>query len=71
MESLTVSVREGARILGVGESAMYEAVRRGAVRVLRVGRKLRIARVELEDLARHPERFTTGPASGRMEQSVV
>jgi len=55
---LTVGVREAARLLGVGQMAMYEAIRAGKVRVLRVGRKLRVARVELEDLARHPERFS-------------
>lgn len=55
---LTVGVREAAHLLGVGQMAMYEAIRVGKVRVLRVGRRLRVARVELEDLARHPERFS-------------
>jgi len=57
METLTVSVREAAAILGVGQTAMYDAVRRGAVRVLRVGRRLRVPRMELEEIAHHPERF--------------
>jgi excisionase family DNA binding protein len=55
---LTVGVREAARLLGVGQMAMYEAIRAGRVRVLRIGRRLRVARAELEDLARHPERFS-------------
>ena len=60
MEGLTLGVREAAHLLGVGESSMYRAVSAGAVRVLRVGRKVRIPRVELEALARNPERFTRG-----------
>lgn len=67
METLTVSVREGARILGVGQTAMYQAVRRGAVRVLRIGRRLRVPRVELEELARNPERFARPQRRGRAE----
>ncbi len=61
---LTVGVREGARLLGVGQAAMYRAIRAGAVRVLRIGRKVRVPRVELENLARNPERFTKGTRRG-------
>jgi len=63
-ESLTVSVREAARLLGVGELAMYRAVRAGVVRALRVGRKFRVPRAELEELARNPERFACGARKG-------
>jgi hypothetical protein len=36
--------------------------------VLRVGRRLRVARVELEDLARHPERFSRESGSRTPER---
>jgi len=56
-ETLTVGVVEGARLLGVGQHALRSAIRAGSVRVLRLGRKVRVPRVELEELARNPERF--------------
>ena len=55
--SLTVGVRDGAAVLGVGVNSLYQAIRAGSVNVLRVGRKIRIPRVELEEIARNPECF--------------
>jgi excisionase family DNA binding protein len=57
---LTVGVRAAARELGVGINSLYRAIRVGSVRVLRVGKKVRIPRAELEALAREPERFSRG-----------
>ena len=59
-ERLTLSVPEAAAALGVGRTSLYRAIQAGRVRVLRIGRKpkLRVPRVELEALARNPERFS-------------
>lgn len=58
MERATYSVREAARLLGIGRNAMYEAVRLGRVEVLRVGRKARIPRPVLERLLQNPRALT-------------
>ena len=64
-ERLTLGVPEAAQVLGVGRTSLYRAIQLGRVRVLRVGRKLRVPRTELEALARDPERFSAGPTSQR------
>jgi len=60
--SLTVGVREAARLLGIGEQSIYQAIRDGRLPAIRVGRKpkLRIPKVAIEELLRHPERWETG-----------
>ena len=47
-----VSVEEAADLLGIGRNSVYEAVREGRfpVRVIRVGARYLIPRVELEEL---------------------
>jgi excisionase family DNA binding protein len=48
--TITLSVPEAGRRLGLGKNASYEAARRGELPVLRFGRKLRVPRVALERL---------------------
>jgi len=59
---LTYSVTEAARVLGVGQHSVYQAIREGRLPALRVGRKpkLRIPRVVIQELLCHPERWETG-----------
>lgn len=45
-----MTVDELARFLRVGRSALYEAVARGLVRSLRIGRRIRIPRNAVEEL---------------------
>jgi excisionase family DNA binding protein len=47
---LTMSVEEAAAMLGVGRDAGYEAVRRGQIPALRVGRAWRVPRAALMKL---------------------
>ena len=49
-QSLTMSVPEAGRLLGLSRNAAYEAARRREIPVLRFGRKLRVPRVALERL---------------------
>ena len=56
----TFSVPEAARALGVGRTAMYQAVREGRVPALRVGRKpkFRIPRLAVKRLLENPASFS-------------
>jgi len=47
-EPLLVSVREAARVLGLGRDTAYQLVREGRLRAVHVSRRLLIPRVELE-----------------------
>jgi len=49
----TVSVEEAGRFLGVGRSAAYEAVRRGEIPHLRIGRRLLVPVPRLMALLGH------------------
>ena len=45
---LLVSVEQAAGLLGIGRTTLYELIRRGEVRPIRIGRSVRIPRRELE-----------------------
>ena len=45
---LLVSVEEAAGLLGIGRTTLYELIRRGEVRPIRIGRCVRIPQRELE-----------------------
>ncbi len=49
-QSVTMSVPEAGRLLGLSRNAAYEAAHRGEIPVLRFGRKLRVPRLALERL---------------------
>ena len=59
MDCETLSVPEAAKVLGIGRVRMYDAVREGRVRALRVGTKpkYRIPRRVIERLLDDPRRF--------------
>lgn len=44
----TISVPEAGKILGVGRQAAYEAVHRGEIPAIRIGRLLRVPRAAFE-----------------------
>lgn len=47
---LTFSVTETAKILGIGRNSAYEAVARGEIPVIRVGKRLLVPKAALEKL---------------------
>jgi excisionase family DNA binding protein len=51
-----LTVREMAAILRVGRNQLYEAVARGEVRAVRIGRSIRIPKTALLDLLSLPDR---------------
>lgn len=44
----TLSVQEAARVLRIGRNAAYEAVQRGEIPSIRIGRLIRVPRVALD-----------------------
>jgi excisionase family DNA binding protein len=62
--TMTMTVSEAARVLGISRSSAYECVRRGELRAVRLGRRLVVPRsavtellegVRVETLAHEPE----------------
>ncbi len=49
-EKLTLSVPECAKRLGIGQNAAYEAVARGEIPVIKVGKRLLVPKAQLEKL---------------------
>ena len=49
-ERLIFSVREVAKLLGLSKASTYEAVRIGSIPSLKVGRRILIPKVALQDL---------------------
>ena len=49
-ECQTLNVAEAARIIGVGRNRLYETIRQGQLPVLRLGRRIVISRVVLEQI---------------------
>ncbi len=49
-EKLTLTVTETAKCLGIGRSSAYEAIARGEIPVIRVGKRLLVPKAALETL---------------------
>jgi excisionase family DNA binding protein len=49
VDRLTYTVEEAARLLGISRNSAYEAVRRGELPTIRLGRRILIPRSRLED----------------------
>ncbi len=55
----TLTVRETARILGIGRNSAYEAVRTGTIPSLRIGKRIIVPRAVVE-------RMLSGAATGEV-----
>jgi excisionase family DNA binding protein len=55
--ALTISVAQAAQLLGVGESAVYSAVKRGDIEAIRVGKLIRVMRAPLLAMLGLPEDY--------------
>lgn len=51
----TISCPEAGRRLGVGRMTAYRLARAGVIPALRLGKKLRVPVVALEEMLRHPK----------------
>lgn len=52
MDKATISVPETAKLLGISRNLAYELARTGRLPTLRLGRRLLVPRVALEELLR-------------------
>ena len=59
-ERETITVEEAARVLGIGRSAAYEAVHRGDIPIIRIGRRIVVP-------VRALTRILEGPTNGRAD----
>jgi excisionase family DNA binding protein len=50
MERVTITVDEAAKALGIGRNSAYEAVHRGEIPAVRIGRRLVVPRAALDRL---------------------
>ena len=48
--TLTLSVEEAGRLLGIGRGAAYNAAKRGQIPTIRIGSRLLVPRAQLERL---------------------
>ena len=48
-EKLTITVAEAAKLLGIGRGSAYEAVRRGELPTIVIGRRILVSRRGLEE----------------------
>ena len=54
---MTLSVREAAELIGISKPSMYEVVRAGKVRSVKVGKKILISRQSLLDWLKKGETY--------------
>ena len=50
IERATLTVDETARVLGIGRNRLYQSIREGQLPVLRMGRRILVSRVVLEQV---------------------
>ncbi|VUZ26580.1 Uncharacterised protein [Acetobacterium wieringae] len=61
MEKLTYTVKEAADLIGISQPKMYEMVKIEGFPVIKIGRAIRIPKVEFKDwLSREATRGTNG-----------
>ncbi len=60
MERSTMTVEEAAEVLGISRTSAYECVRRGELRAVRLGRRLVVPRLVVEQMLTG-ERTTVSP----------
>jgi len=54
-ESLTLSVPEAARLLGIGRNTAYEAVKTGQLPSVKIGNRVLVPRAALERMLSAPQ----------------
>lgn len=59
MDRQTITVEEAAQVLGISRSSAYEAVRRGELPTIRIGRRYVVPRVALERMLSEPGNAAT------------
>jgi excisionase family DNA binding protein len=65
--TMTMTVSEAARVLGISRSSAYECVRRGELRAVRLGRRLVVPRSAVTELLQglQSETLDQAPQTGQ------
>ena len=58
IERSTLTVDETAKYLGIGRNSAYEAIARGEIPVLKIGKRLLVPKVALEKILNDPKVMT-------------
>ena len=59
-EKLVYTVEQAGNLLGIGRSGAYEAVRRGDIPTIRIGRRILIPKVALDRMLTHAGQDMSG-----------
>lgn len=68
-QKLTMTVSEAAIALKIGRGLAYEAVRRGEIPAIRIGRRLLVPRRALEKLLEDPKALNLAPTTKQPKTS--
>ena len=58
-KSLTLTVTECARLLGIGRNSAYEAVRKGEIPIIRIGKRILVPRTAFEKMLDEAKSLST------------
>ena len=64
-DKLTLTVNEAARCLGIGRNSAYEAIARGEIPVVKVGKRLLVPKAALEKMLQEPKAINPGQQPNR------
>ena len=67
-ETMLLTVREAARLLGIGRDSVYALIREGRLRAVHIGRRIRVPRTALERWIESETRVH-GPGGGFLAPS--
>lgn len=59
---LTLTIKETAKLLGIGRNLAYDRVKTGEIPVIKIGRRLLVPRAALERLLEEPRSLNLTPA---------
>jgi len=68
---LTLTVSETAKILGLGRNSAYEAVARGEIPVVKVGKRLLVPKAALEKMLRDPKALNPDQRHNRIKHESI
>jgi excisionase family DNA binding protein len=69
MERLVFTVAEAGQLLGIGRNSAYEAVRRGDIRAVRIGKRWVVPKGEIRRILGEAFPVAGGSANGAVDGS--
>ncbi len=76
IECQTLSVDEVTETLGIGRNLTYELIKQGRIKALRLGKRLVVSKVVIQQLLENPENLRArvadaGPDEGEADDSSI